>query len=134
MKNLMQHICASATGGESARPLEAVLKDYSEIGYVMFELYMNSRGSALNMDLGVDYYKDMAQKYHIRYPSLHLFPMDPDDAQSMDLAVKAAQFAKDLGINILVFNSTRKDNYARALGQFLDRTESLGQTVLLQIH
>ena len=134
MKNLMNRVCASATGGESKRSLEAVLRDYAQIGYRMFELYMNDRESALNVDLGAQYYLKMAEKYGIRYPSLHLLPMDPDDTDSMEQGYAAASLAKELGIDILVFNSTRKGNYARALKVFLDNTENLGQTVLLQIH
>lgn len=134
MKNLLDHVSASATGGEGKRPLEDVMRDYSQIGYRMFELYMNDRGSAVDMSLGADYYRDLAAKYGMRYPSLHLFEIDPDDDASMRKAYDAARFAKDLGIEILVFNSTRKDNYARALGMFLRATEELNQKVLLQIH
>jgi len=130
----MDHVSASATGGEGKRPLEDVLRDYSGIGYRMFELYMNDRGSAVNLSLGADYYKSLARQYGIRYPSLHLFEMDPDDEASVAKARQAALLAKDLGIDILVFNSTAKENYGRALGRFLDITEDLGQKVLLQIH
>ena len=134
MLERLDQIAASATGGDSKFTLEEALTSYSGMGYRKFELYSTGRGAALDMSLGLDYYREMAKKYNITYSSLHVAPIAEDLGETFDYAVKCAYFAEELGIKPIVFNASAKAHYAKALKQFLQVTEGHDFNTIIQIH
>lgn len=134
MYELMDHIVASATGGDSQKPIEEVLSMYSKMGYKKFELYAKGRGSSVDMSKGVKYYKELGEKYGMEYSSLHLNPVEADMGESLDYAVKLALFGKELGISIVVFNTTDKAHYVEALKRFMKAVEDRDFVPTVQIH
>lgn len=134
MYNLMDHIVASATGGDSKKPIEEVLEMYSGMGYKKFELYAKGRGSCVDMGKGVDYYKGLAEKYGLTYSSLHLNPVEEDLGESLDYAIELALFGKELGVDIVVFNATEKGHYAEGLKRFIKAVDGKGLIPIIQIH
>jgi sugar phosphate isomerase/epimerase len=134
MYNLMEHIVASATGGDSQKPLEEVLAMYSKMGYSKFELYVQGRGSSLDITKGTDYYQEQAKRFGISYSSLHLGLVEADMAETMDYAIKCALFGEALGVSIVVFNTTAKEHYAKALKHFIQAVKGHNLVPLIQIH
>jgi sugar phosphate isomerase/epimerase len=134
MYQLMDHIVASATGGDSNKPFEEVLEMYSKMGYKQFELYCKGRGSSLDLSKGTEYYLKMGKKYRLTYSSLHLAPVEADMGASLDYAVKCALFAETLGISIVVFNATEKVHFPEALERFVKAVEGHNITPIIQIH
>jgi sugar phosphate isomerase/epimerase len=134
MYRLMEHIVASATGGDSKKSFEEVLGMYSKMGYPKFELYATGRGSSLDLTKGTDYYLQMAQKYGITYSSLHLAPVEADLGATLDQAVQCALFGEKLGVSIVVFNATERGHYAEALKRFIKATAGHQLIPMVQIH
>ncbi len=134
MSDLMDHIVASATGGDSKKTFEEVMEMYSKMGYRQFELYTKGRGSALDISKGTDYYREIAKKYGMKYSSLHLNPVEADMGETLDYAVKCALFGEAIGINIVVFNTTLKGHYVEALRRFMKAVEGHNITPVIQIH
>jgi sugar phosphate isomerase/epimerase len=134
MADRLDQIAASATGGDSKFTLEEALASYSGMGYRKFELYSTGRGAALDMSLGLDYYREMAKKYGITYSSLHVAPIAEDLGETFDYAVKCACFAEELENPADVFNATAKAHYPKALEKFLAATEGRQFTPIIQIH
>lgn len=123
MKNLIDHVAASATGGDSKKPFDEVVSAYSSMGYKKFELYILGRGSSAKIENGPQYYLEKARQYGIKYSSLHLPPINDDAPESLEFAVKCALFAEALEIPVVVFNSAEKKYYAKVLKRFLKATE-----------
>lgn len=134
MKDRVLHIAASATGGDSKKTLDEVLSSYSAMGYKKFELYMEGRGSSVQLEKGAEYYIGKAKEYNITYPSLHLGYIEEDMGKSFDEAVESAMLAEKLNIPVVVFNTTKKTHYAKALKRFLKCIEGHNITPIVQIH
>ncbi|HEY5583835.1 MAG TPA: sugar phosphate isomerase/epimerase family protein [Ruminiclostridium sp.] len=134
MKNVIEYIAASATGGDHKKPLDEVMSAYSKMGYKKFELYILGRGSAVEIEKGTQYYIDKAKQYGMQYSSLHLPPIDENFPESFEFAVKCALFAESIGVPVIVFNSAEKKYYVDALKHFLKAIDGHKIITLVQIH
>ena len=134
MLSLIQRITASATGGDSQKPFEEIVPDYHSMGYQQFELYSTGRGSSPDYNKGAAYYAQKAKEYGIRYSSFHLPPIEEGDEKSFDEALKWYYFANELEIPVCVFNSHKKEFYAKLLSKMVAKIESLKPVLLVQVH
>lgn len=136
MRNLIQRIAASATGGDNVKTFEEVIPDYSAMGYKQFELYALGRGASPDFNKGVVYYADKAKKYGLKYSSFHLPAIEADEPESFKEAVKWAQFANELEIPVCVFNSHKKESYAKLLAKMVAKIEEckFKFNLVVQIH
>src|SRR5690606_21359715 len=66
--------------------------------------------------------------------SLHLPPIGEDTDAGLAEAVHAAQFAAALGAKVVLFKAKSRSLYAKTAKSFLDRTEHLPITPVLQNH
>ena len=134
MRNLIQRIAASATGGDSGKPFEEIVPNYSAMGYKCFELYATGRGSSPDFAKGTAYYANKAKEYGIKYSSLHLPAIEPDSQESFDEALKWVKFADELGVPVCVFNSHSKESYAKLLAKMAAKIEGFKPILVVQIH
>ena len=137
MRNLIQRIAASATGGDNTgKTYEDVIPDYSSMGYKKFELYATGRGASPDYSKGSKYYADMAKKHGLTYSSFHLPPIKDNDPASFEDALKWAQFAEELEIPVCVFNSFKKESYVSLLTRMIDEVEKrkFKFNLVVQIH
>ena len=134
MRNLMEKITASATGGDVPKPFEEIVPDYASMGYRQFELYATGRGSSPDYGKGAAYYAQKAKEYGIRYSSLHLPAIEDGDEASFEDAFKWYRFADELGIPVCVFNSHKKESYAKLLAKMVTKIETFKPVLVVQIH
>ena len=136
MRNLIDRIAASATGGDNSKTFEEVVPDYGAMGYRLFELYATGRGASPDYNKGAEYYAKMARENGLKYSSFHLPVIETDSPESFEDAVKWACFAEELKIPVCVFNAAEKKSYAKLLAKMLEEVESreLGFNLLVQIH
>ena len=134
MRNLIQRIAASATGADARRPFDEVVLEYSAMGYRQFELYANGRGSSPDYSKGAAYYAQKAKEQGLTYSSLHLPAIEDGNGESFEEALKWYSFACELGIPVCVFNSHKKESYARLLAKFVAEIEAQKPILVVQIH
>lgn len=114
--------------------LDDVLAAYSRIGFRKFEGFTGWAKSAFDIEQDPAFYLAKAGQYGMRFTSFHLPPITDDLAPSLERAVKAAQFAEALGAEVALFKATSRPNYIRAARRFLDATDGLDITPVLQNH
>ena len=134
MKELLNRIAASSTGGDNPLTLEESLRSYSSMGYKKFELYMQGRGASPDLAKGADYVLEVASRYGMTYSSLHLVAVEADFGETLQSAVADTLFAEKLGIPVVVFNATEKSHYAAAMKKFLEAIGDSPVTPVVQIH
>jgi len=114
--------------------LEEALAAYSGIGFRNFEVFTSWARSAFDIEKGVDEYLGLGEKYGLRFSSFHLPPVTDEVDESLGRAVRAAAFAADLGVEVVLFKATSRRNYLKTAGRFLDQIQVPGPTPVLQNH
>ncbi len=115
-------------------PLDEALAAYSQIGFTRFEVFTSWAKSAFDVDRDPAGYVEHGRRYGMSFASMHLPPVGDDLADSLDAAVRAARFAEAIGAGVVLFKATSRPSYIRAAGRFLDATEGVRVTPVLQNH
>ncbi|HDZ44037.1 MAG TPA: sugar phosphate isomerase/epimerase [Phycisphaerae bacterium] len=115
-------------------PLEDVLAAYSEIGFRKFEVFTSWVGSAFDIDADPQGYLGVGGRRGMSFTSLHLPPVTDDLETSIARAVRAAEFARALGVGVVLYKADSRDNYVKAAGAVLDAAERLHLTAVIQNH
>jgi sugar phosphate isomerase/epimerase len=134
VSDIMDRIGVSATGGEARKPLEDVLASFSSMGYRLFEAWLSGRGSALDMSKGADHYVRVAQRYGIKFCSLHMRTLETASPEGVARAVEEALFAEALGARVLTFTCATKQAYIDAARKVLAGIEGHDLTLVIQVH
>lgn len=135
MYNLLDHIAASATGGDFSKSIDEVLEAYSAMGYKKFEVYTGGRGSSLNLSNPPEFYLEKGRKQNLSFSSLHLSVIEEGKVEDgMQLAIKQALYAKALKVKIVIFKAHTKEIYIKQAKIFLDAMKGHGITTVIQIH
>ncbi|CAG7629928.1 sugar phosphate isomerase/epimerase family protein [Paenibacillus allorhizosphaerae] len=114
--------------------LEEVLSHYSSIGFRQFEIFTGWVRSAFETRLAPSRYLDISRRFGVRYYSFHLPAVTGLSNESLQDAVRAAQFAAKLGVKVVLFKAKSQELYIRTAKAFLDATEHLPVTPVLQNH
>lgn len=114
--------------------LEPLLNAYSNIGFRRLEQFTGWVKSAFDYNRDPSYYQNILKRYNISLSSLHLPPISEDVNESLNEAVKAAEFAANLGAKIVLFKAKSRELYIKAAKSFLDATEHLSVIPVLQNH
>jgi sugar phosphate isomerase/epimerase len=114
--------------------LPEVLSAHADLGFLKLEAFVSWVKSALDPTADPILYVDLAGRYGMRYTSMHLPPVGDDLEGSVTRAVRAARFARALGAEVVLFKAASRRNYIRAAPVFLDATEGLGLTAVIQNH
>ena len=133
MSYALDHLVASPCCNPQMTLPEALVA-YSRLGFSKFEAFTGWVRSALDLDTDPQRYIECAAGHGMRFTSLHLPPVEDDLDASVARAVRAAEFAHALGADVVLYKATSRENYVRSAGGFLDRTERLGITPVLQNH
>jgi len=112
-------------------PLDDMLAAYARIGFRKFEVF-TSWAAPFDVDADPRVYLDKGSKHGMAFTSLHLPPVGED--LDVSRAVQAARFARALGVGVVLFKATSREGYIRAADAFLDATDELGMTPVLQNH
>lgn len=112
--------------------LDTVLAAYASMGFRKYEVFTTWVRSAFDLERDPRFYLDTAAEYGLTYASLHLPPVDDSDPGSLELAVKGARFAAALGAPVVLYKAVSRDAYIRTARAFLDATEGLPVTPVLQ--
>jgi sugar phosphate isomerase/epimerase len=113
--------------------LEQVLEQYAALGFTQLELFTSWAKSAVDYKQEAASYLDKAERYGMRFHSMHLPIVTGLDA-TLDDAVTAAEFAAALGVQVVLFKADKRETYIRTAGSFLDRTGHLPLVPVLQNH
>jgi sugar phosphate isomerase/epimerase len=114
--------------------LPEALAAYSRLGFRKFEAFTSWANSALDWERDPAFYRELGSQQGMQFVSLHLPPVGDDRRESLAQAVKAARFAALLGARVVLFKATSRASYLAAAKPFLDATEELGITPVLQNH
>lgn len=114
--------------------LHEALSAYSQIGYRYFEAFSSWVSSSLDIHADPDGYRTVAQSHGMQYLSFHLPPVTGMNDGSLETAVHATAFARQIGAEIVLFKAATLDLYIQAAPPYLDATEALGVTPVLQNH
>jgi sugar phosphate isomerase/epimerase len=114
--------------------LPEVLAAYSQLGFRKFEAFTSWVNSAFDWERDPAFYREQGDQHGIRFASVHLPPVGEDQEESLARAVKAARFAAALGARVVIFKATSRPCYIQAAKPFLDATEELPITPVLQNH
>ena len=112
--------------------LDECLSAYAGLGYRKFEVFTGWAGSAFDYHEAPEFYAGKGSQYALTFSSMHL-PAVGDDLDVGE-AVAAARFAAAIGAPVVLFKATSRPNYIASAGAFLDATESLPITPVLQNH
>jgi sugar phosphate isomerase/epimerase len=134
MKDLMDRVVASATGGDSRKPLDDVLASYSRYGYKNFEVYLSGRGSAFDRTRGAAFYLDKGHVHGLAFPSLHLTPLTDDLDKGVPLAIEEARFAHALGVTVVNYRGESKQAAIQGARPFMAAIAGLAITPVIQLH
>jgi len=115
-------------------PLEEVLSAHAELGFTKFEAFIGWVQSALDLSAEAAEYVELAGRYGMRFVSMHMPPVTDDVDASLAAAIEAAEFAADLGAEVVLFKATSRANYIAAGPAFLDALDDLRMTAVIQNH
>lgn len=114
--------------------IEQCLKDFSALGYQKFEMFSEWCASHADMSKSPEEYLEIANKYNMAYTSMHLPSIGDDLDAGVELAVKAAEFAADIGVKVVLYKAKTREAYIAGAKRFLDGIEGFGITPVLQNH
>lgn len=114
--------------------LESILSNYANIGFRKLEVFTTWVKSAVDYRRDPSDYVRLAEKYGMEFYSFHLPPITEDEEHSLNEAVSAAQFAEAIGAKIVLFKAKSRELYIRSAKRFLDATDDLRLTPVLQNH
>lgn len=134
MKPLTMESFAASPCSNPELDLDQTLSRYAALGYRKFEAFTSWAKSALDFTLEPEFYLAKARKCGMQFTSMHLPPINDDLEGSLAKAVAAAEFAKAIGASVVLFKASSRANYIAAGRRFLDATEGLGITPVLQNH
>lgn len=114
--------------------LEPLLKTYSELGFKNFEIFTNWVESTFDWTKDPEEYLKLAQRFGIKYTSLHLPKMSREETGSLQNSVKAAVFAEALGAEVVIFKADTVEDYIEYTSEFLDQIQDLSVTPVITNH
>lgn len=114
--------------------LDEALGAYSKLGYRKFEVFTSWTKSAFDIDGDPAFYLEKGAQYEMQFPSLHLPPIGDDIDAGVAKAVKATEFARAIGVGVVLYKASSRENYIKGAKAYLDATEHLGVTPVLQNH
>lgn len=114
--------------------LEKCLKDFSALGYRKFEMFSEWAASRVDLTRPAADYLALGKKYNMAYTSMHLPAIGDDLNAGVDLAIKAAKFAADIGVKVVLYKAKTREAYIAGATRFLDGIEGFKITPVLQNH
>ncbi len=116
--------------------LEEIFAAYAPLGFRKFEAFTSWCRSHLDIETEARTYRELAASHGIRFTSMHLPPISNDQEVSLRQAVKAARFAQELGVSVVLFKATTREHYIQTAVPFLDALDDAGihLTPVLQNH
>lgn len=115
--------------------LDEVLAAYSAMGYQHFEVFTSWAKSAFDYKADPQIFIDKKKQYGMNFYSLHLPPIAADNYdESLANAIKAAKFAKAIGVEVVLYKASDRPTYINAAAEFLEAIEELGITPVIQNH
>lgn len=115
-------------------PLDECLRAFSDLGYTKFEAFSEWATSALDLDREPQFYRELLGEYDFTLSSFHLPPLGREFDESLQTSIKAARFAADLGAPVVLFKARQREYYIEGAAPFLDATQDLPVTPVLQNH
>ncbi|KPK80538.1 MAG: hypothetical protein AMJ81_11910 [Phycisphaerae bacterium SM23_33] len=114
--------------------LEQALAAYSGLGFRKFEAFTGWVKSALDVERDPQPYLRLARQHGMSFASLHLPPVGDEPDASLGRAIRAAEFAAALGVQVVLFKAASRERYINAARPVLDAAEGLGLTAAVQNH
>jgi sugar phosphate isomerase/epimerase len=130
--SLDQLVVSSCSNPELDAP--TILERYARLGYRKFEVFTSWAKSHFDYHRDPAEYLALGSKYGWRFTSFHLPPVGDDIEAGLKESIAAANFAKALGCDVMLFKASSRPNYIKAARPFLDAVEGLGVTPVLQNH
>lgn len=115
--------------------LESALRNYKQIGYNQFEAFTSWTSSQFHYTQRPEYYQKILDRHGMKVTSLHLPPIDEEDIDgSVAEAIKAAEFAEALGVEVVLYKGKSRKAYIDGAKKYLDGTAHLSVIPVLQNH
>lgn len=114
--------------------LEKALAAYSELGFRKFEAFTGWVKSALDVEQDPQPYLRLGRQHGMSFTSFHLPPVSDELEASLARAIRAAEFAAALGVEVVLFKAASREHYIEAARPVLDAADKLGLTAVVQNH
>ncbi len=118
----------------SGMALEPLLEAYANLGFRNFEVFTTWAKSAVDLDRDPLEYLELAGRYGMKFTSFHLPCIDEDSDAAVERSIRAMRFAKALGCSAAIYKGKTRGLMIRHAKRFLDATEGLGVTPVMQNH
>jgi sugar phosphate isomerase/epimerase len=114
--------------------LDKQLDAYARLGFRKYEAFTTWVEAAIDIEGDPEFYRRAFSERDMRVTSFHLPAVEDASGSTFERAVRAAQFAEELGVEIVLFKATDRAAYLRAAPEFLELTDSLKVQPVLQNH
>jgi sugar phosphate isomerase/epimerase len=114
--------------------LDEALGAYAGLGFTQFEVFTSWAKSAFDYHLDPATYLSKGRRYGMAFTSFHLPPIKPGQPETLQEAIAAARFADALGVEVVLYKAADRPTYIAAAPEFLDATEALRVTPVIQNH
>jgi len=113
--------------------LEESLREFSKIGFRKMEVFSEYTEAKIDISTPPQKYIDIFKKYNMSISSMHL-PVINNLEEDLNRAIRTAEFAKLIGVKVVIFKAKTKELYISGAKKFLEMTEKLNVTTVLQNH
>lgn len=115
--------------------LEPLLAEYRKLGFKHFEMFTSWCDSHVAWTDDPQAVLAIGGQYGFDFTSMHL-PAVSDDPASFEVALASAEFAAELGSEVVLFKADSRENYIAHGSRFIDAIEAknLGLTPVVQNH
>lgn len=134
MRTLVPECLAVSPCSTPSAGLDQCLRDFSSLGYRKFELFTEWAASRVSPDSPPGDYIQLAGKYDMRFTSMHLPAISDDPDAGVELSIKAAKFAGQLGVKVVIYKAKSRELYISCARRFLDGIEGAGVIPVIQNH
>ncbi len=114
--------------------LDEALAAFAKLGYRKFETFTSWCASRVDYAADPEICLGPARRHGMNFTSLHLPPIENDRQATVARAIQAARFARDLGVSVVLYKASSRENYIAGARPFLDGIAGLGVTPVLQNH
>lgn len=114
--------------------LDQALSAFAKLGYGKFEAFSTWVESKIDDSHEPEFYLAKARQHGMEYSSFHLAPVGRDIEATLQTSIAQAHLAAQIGASVVLFKARQREFYGRTARRFLDATQHLPVTPVLQNH
>ena len=114
--------------------LTQCLTEFSQLGYPKFEAFSTWVSSSVDRSHPPEFYLEEARQYGMEFSSFHLPPVGAELEATLQNSIEHAHIGAQIGAPVVLFKARQRELYLQSARRFLDATQQLPITPVLQNH